>query len=79
MTSHRVLAPSVPSEKRETGTRLIQKQMVSPKGAAEMLAVSTRTIRRYVKAGKLPASYVSARTIRIRVADIETLMRENAA
>lgn len=53
--------------------------MVSPKTAAAMLEVCPRTIRRWIKAGTLPASYVSERTIRIRVADIEALMRERAA
>lgn len=57
------------------------KQMVSPKGAAELLGVSTRTIRRYIEQGKFPASYITQRTIRIRVADIEAfrLSREKAA
>lgn len=60
-------------------SRPIKKQMVSPKGAAEMLGVCTRTIRRMIKAKRLPAVYVTPKTIRIRVADIETLQRENAA
>ena len=57
----------------------VQKQMVSPKEAAARLSVSTRTIRRYIKAGKLPASRITAKTIRIRVADLDKLATETAA
>lgn len=42
---------------------------------AERHGVCTRTVRRWIKAGKLPAQYLSKRTIRVlvgvkRVADI---------
>lgn len=45
---------------------------VSPKEAGQMLGgLSVTTILRYIRQGKLAASKLTARTIRIRVADIE--------
>jgi excisionase family DNA binding protein len=42
---------------------------------AEMLGVTTKTIRRYIASGALPAYRVGPRLIRIDVADIQALMR----
>jgi excisionase family DNA binding protein len=54
-------------------------RMVSPEEAASMLSVDRETILRWVKAGKLPASKLSPRLIRIRVSDIEALLARSAA
>lgn len=68
------------NQRPDTPTTIaVKKQMVSPKHAAEMLDVCPRTIRRYIKAGRLPATRITSKTIRIRVADIEALQRELAA
>lgn len=43
--------------------------------AAERLKVSKRTIRRYISAGRLPATRVTRKTVRIKDADIAQLLR----
>lgn len=43
--------------------------------AAERLKVSKRTIRRYISAGRLPATRVTSKTVRIKDADIAQLLR----
>ena len=43
--------------------------------AAELLQVCTVTIRKWITAGKLPATRVSPRISRIRKADIDALMQ----
>ena len=48
---------------------------VSLSEAAEMLGVTTKTIRRYIAARKLPAYRVGPRLIRVDVADIEALLK----
>ncbi|WP_193117351.1 helix-turn-helix domain-containing protein [Brachybacterium tyrofermentans] len=42
--------------------------------AAEMLAVNTRTIRRYVSAGDLPAFRLGPRHIRVKHDDVLALL-----
>jgi excisionase family DNA binding protein len=58
------------SEKRMT---------VSPRDAAEMLDVCLDTVLDWIKSGRLPASRLSKRIIRIRVADIDALLDRHAA
>ena len=53
-------------------------QMVSPQEAADLLAVDRETIFRWVKAGRLRASKLSPRIVRIRLADVATLLEETA-
>ena len=43
--------------------------------AAEMLSISVRTLRRRIASGELPAFRSGRRIIRIRVADVEKLLR----
>lgn len=43
--------------------------------AAERLKVSKRTIRRYISSGRLPATRVTRKTVRIKYADIDRLLR----
>lgn len=52
----------------------VKRLTVSPQEAAEMLSVDRDTILRWVKRGRLPASKLSPRIVRIRVADIEAML-----
>ena len=45
---------------------------VSPKFAAQFLALSPATIYRHVQQGDLPATRFGSKTIRIRLSDIES-------
>lgn len=56
----------------------IARLMVSPQEAAEMLSVDRETIFRWVKQGRLAASKLSPRIVRIRVADIEAMLAQGA-
>lgn len=62
----------------ETHTVAPKRLMVSPQEAAEMLSVDRDTIFRWVKQGRLPASKLSPRIVRIRVADIEAMLNRGA-
>ncbi len=59
-------------------TELVKRLMVSPQEAAEMLSVDRETIFRWIKQGKLSASKLSPRIVRIRMADIEALLTSRA-
>lgn len=48
-------------------------QRISIQDAAEVLGVSTRTVRRYIADGSLPAERVHGRLLRVRVTDVEAL------
>ena len=56
----------------------VKRLMVSPQEAAEMLSVDRDTILRWVKQGRLAASKLSPRIVRIRVADIEAMLTRGA-
>lgn len=43
--------------------------------AADMLGISVHTLRRRIAAGELPAFRSGRRIIRVRVSDLETLLR----
>ncbi|NKV30735.1 helix-turn-helix domain-containing protein [Rhodococcus hoagii] len=43
--------------------------------AAEILSVSTRTVRRYISAGKLKAYRVGPRVIRVDLSELDRVMR----
>ncbi|AZS06826.1 helix-turn-helix DNA binding protein [Mycobacterium phage Raela] len=45
--------------------------------AAEYLGVNPRTVRRYMRLGRLEASRVSNKVVRIRLADIDRFMEQN--
>ncbi|MGG5258812.1 helix-turn-helix domain-containing protein [Phycicoccus avicenniae] len=49
----------------------IHHQLVSLADAADALAVSTRTVRRYIADGQLDAVRLGHRTLRIRVESID--------
>lgn len=44
--------------------------------AARRLKVSTKTVRRLIKAGKLPAFHITPRTVRVRADHVEGLTDE---
>lgn len=56
----------------------VRRLMVSPQEAADMLSVDRETIFRWIKAGRLSASKLSPRIVRIRVADIEAMLKARA-
>jgi excisionase family DNA binding protein len=49
----------------------ITRRLVSLKDAAEALAVSTRTVRRYIADGQLDAVRLGRKTLRIKVESVE--------
>jgi len=57
---------------------VVARAMVSPQEAAAMLHVDRTTIFRWIKDGKLSASKLSPRIVRIRVADIDALLERGA-
>lgn len=50
------------------------RQLVSLTEAAEILAVSTKTVRRYIAAGDLDAVRLGRRIIRIRVESLDRMI-----
>jgi excisionase family DNA binding protein len=55
------------------------KKMVSPQEAADQLSVDRDTIFRWIREGKLAASKLSPRIVRIRQSDIDALIQRSAA
>ena len=49
-------------------------RLISLTEAADALAVSTKTVRRYIAAGELDAVRLGRRTIRIRVESLDRLI-----
>jgi excisionase family DNA binding protein len=45
--------------------------------AADHLGVNPRTVRRYMRLGRLEASRISNKVVRIRLADLDRLMESN--
>ena len=52
-------------------TTTITRRLVSLSDTAEALAVSTRTVRRYIADGQLEAVRLGRRTLRIKIDSIE--------
>ncbi len=50
------------------------RRLVSLTEAAEILAVSVKTVRRYIAAGELDAVRLGRRTIRVRVESIDRMI-----
>jgi excisionase family DNA binding protein len=42
--------------------------------AAERLGMSARTVRRYINSGRLPATRLSRKTVRIAESDVQALL-----
>lgn len=55
------------------------KDWLSIAEAADVIGVNPRTVRRYIKDGKLPVSRVSTQVVRIRRADIDTFLESMMA
>jgi len=53
------------------------RRLISLAEAADALAVSTKTIRRYIAAGELDAVRLGRRTIRVRVDSLDRLIDEH--
>lgn len=62
----------------EPTAALARLTMISPQQAADMLSVDRETVLRWVRDGKLFASKLSPKIIRVRLADIETMIQRNA-
>lgn len=58
-------------------TAAATRRLVSLAEAAEILAVSTKTVRRYIAAGDLDAVRLGRRTIRVRIASIDRMIDEH--
>lgn len=52
-----------------------QSQRVSLQEAADILGVSTKTIRRYIADGSLPAERIQSRLLRVLRSDVEGLLQ----
>lgn len=48
---------------------------ISLAAAADMLGISVHTLRRRISAGELPAFRTGRRIIRVRVSDLESMLR----
>lgn len=57
-----------------TSTATVSRRLVSLAEAAEILAVSVKTVRRYITAGELDAVRLGPRTIRIKAESIDALI-----
>jgi len=53
------------------------RRLVSLPEAAEILAVSVKTVRRYIAAGELDAVRLGRRTIRVRVDSLDRIIDEH--
>src|SRR5438067_10137533 len=66
----------VPHAQRTAGAQHEQEgDLLTVKEAAALLKVSTATIKRYLKSGRLPGYQVGPRAIRIRAQDLAHIMR----
>lgn len=57
-----------------TTTAKTPRRLISLTEAADALAVSTKTVRRYIAAGELDAVRLGRRTIRIKVESLDRLI-----
>jgi excisionase family DNA binding protein len=55
-------------------TESTQRRIASISGAAEYAGVSTRTIRRYIAAGRLTGYRIGPRLIKINLAEVDALL-----
>ncbi len=63
--------PGAPNGHRLAAT---PRRLISLAEAADTLAVSTKTVRRYIAAGELDAVRLGRRTIRVRVDSLDRLI-----
>lgn len=60
-----------------TRTAPAVRRLVSLPEAAEILAVSVKTVRRYIAAGELDAVRLGRRTIRVKVNSLDRIIDEH--
>lgn len=60
-----------------TTTAATSRRLISLAEAADALAVSTKTVRRYIAAGELDAVRLGRRTIRVRVDSLDKLIEDH--
>ncbi len=63
------------SEENQAGGAPIPPEWLTVEQVADWLQVSTKTIRRYIEDGSLPAVNLGGRAIRIRRQDLETWLQ----
>lgn len=56
-----------------------EKTWLSIQQAADYLGVNPRTVRRYMRLGRLEVSRISNKVVRIRLADLDRFMEGNLA
>lgn len=72
--------PAAPNSGAPHGsTRQYARRLISLAEAADTLAVSTKTVRRYIAGGELDAIRLGRRTIRVRVDSLDRLIDEYPA
>lgn len=52
-----------------------RRQLITIAAAADYLGCSTKTVRRYIAAGRLPAYRAGARFVRVDAAEVDALLR----
>ena len=57
-----------------TSTATVPRRLVSLAEAAEILAVSVKTVRRYIAAGELDAVRLGCRTLRVKAESMERMI-----
>lgn len=57
-----------------TTTATTHRRLISLTEAADALAVSTKTVRRYIAAGEIDAVRLGRRTIRVKVESLDRLI-----
>ncbi len=63
------------AEENQAGGAAVPPEWLTVEQVAEWLQVSTKTIRRYIEDGSLPAVNLGGRAIRIRRQDLETWLQ----
>jgi excisionase family DNA binding protein len=56
----------------------VTERLLTARELAERLGVSTETVLRWARRGRLPAVYLSSRAIRFREADIDAWLEQRA-
>lgn len=51
------------------------RRLMTIPAAAELLAVSPRTVRRLIAEGELPAYRIGSRSLRVKASDVDELLR----
>ncbi len=71
----RVVSHPTGTRKQTDMAKTLDREYYTVPEAADILGVSTSTIWRWIKAGRLPAYRIGARNIRIKKVDLNTVIR----